>query len=95
MPGQAISRQQFATILYNYAQLMKYDTTAGGMAIREFSDYDQIAPYALAGMGWANAAGLINGTTATTINPSGTAPRSQVAVILMRFCENIAKTPDK
>ena len=36
-----------------------------------------------------NAEGLVNGTTATTIAPKGTAPRSQVAVILMRFDQNV------
>jgi 5''-nucleotidase/2'',3''-cyclic phosphodiesterase and related esterases len=87
-PDQAISRQQFATILYKYAQVMKYDTTAGGMAIREFSDYDQIASYATAAMGWANAAGLIKGGD-NKINPTGTAQRCQVAVILTRFCQSI------
>jgi 5'-nucleotidase / UDP-sugar diphosphatase len=90
-PDKAISRQQLAAILYKYAQLMKYDTTAGGMAIREYSDYDQIASYAAEGLGWANAAGLVKGTDGK-INPAGTAQRCQVAVILSRFCQTVALT---
>jgi len=92
-PKAAISRQQFATFLYQYAKLMKYDTTQGGMAIREFSDYGQISSYAGEAMAWANAAGLIQGsstgTAASKINPTGTATRGQVAVILMRFAKNV------
>lgn len=90
-PEKAISRQQLAAILYKYAKLMKYDTTAGGMAIREFSDYSQIASYAAEGLGWANAAGLVKGTDGK-ISPNGTAQRCQVAVILSRFCQTVALT---
>lgn len=90
-PERAVSRQQLAVLLYRYAKLMKYDTTAGGMAIREFSDYDQISSYATEGLGWANAAGLIKGS-AGKIDPAGTAQRCQVAVILSRFCKTVALT---
>lgn len=38
-----------------------------------------------------NGEGLITGITATNLNPKGTATRAQVATILMRFCENVAK----
>ena len=34
---------------------------------------------------------LITGTSQTTLTPAGNATRAQVATILMRFCENIAK----
>ena len=41
--------------------------------------------------GWANAAGLINGMTETTLAPQGNATRAQAAAILHRFCEKVAK----
>ena len=41
-------------------------------------------------MQWAVANGIINGTSSTTLSPQGRAPRSQEAVILMRFDEEIA-----
>lgn len=44
--GDLITREQFATILYRYAQFKGYDTTQGGMAVREFSDYENISDYA-------------------------------------------------
>lgn len=36
---------------------------------------------------WAVGAGIINGTTATTLSPKGSATRGQVAAILYRYCE--------
>jgi hypothetical protein len=42
-------------------------------------------------MQWANANGLITGTSKTSLDPTGTATRVQVATVLMRFFENVAK----
>jgi len=39
---------------------------------------------------WANAEGLILGRTATTLVPSGTATRAEVATVLQRFIEHYA-----
>ena len=36
-------------------------------------------------------AGLVNGTSETTLSPKASATRAEVAAILMRFCENVAK----
>ena len=55
------------------------------MAIREFPDYEAVASYAVEAMDWAVSAGIINGTTDGTLNPTGTATRAQFAVMLYRF----------
>ena len=51
--------------------------------------------YAHAAMAWAVAVGLINGTTDENgnviLDPQGTATRGQIAAIIERFCENVAK----
>ena len=88
-PDDAITREQLAVMLYRYAQHEGYDTTQGGMAIREYADYEQISDFALEALNWAVSAGIINGTSSTTLSPSGSATRAQVAVILMRFCQDI------
>ena len=87
-PGDPVTREQLAVMLYRYAQHEGYDTTQGGMAIREYADYDQISDFAREALDWAVSAGIINGTSATTLSPSGSATRAQVAVILMRFCQD-------
>ena len=86
-PDDPITREQLAVMLWRFAQHTGYDTTQGGMAIREYADYNQISDFALEAMNWAVSAGIINGTSATTLSPNGSATRAQVAVILMRFCE--------
>ena len=90
-PNDPITREQLAVMLYRYAQHEGYDTTQGGMAIREYADYEQISDFALEAMNWAVSAGIINGTSATTLSPSGSATRAQVAVILMRFCQEFVE----
>ena len=82
-------REQMATILYNYAQYKGYDVTATA-DLTVFADTDDISAWAQPAMSWANAEGLINGVTSTTLDPSGSAIRSQVATILMRFVETVS-----
>jgi len=89
-PGSVITREQFAAMLYRYAQLKGYDTTQGGMAVREFADYSSISAYALAPMTWAVNAGLLQGS-GNKLMPKNNTTRAQSAAILMRFCENIVK----
>lgn len=85
-----ITREQLVTMLYRYAQAKGYDTTQGGMAIREYADFEQISGYAVEAMTWAVNTGIINGTSSTTLSPQGAATRAQVATILMRFIEGMA-----
>lgn len=87
---QGLTREQLATMLYRYAQSKGYDTTQGGMAIREYADFEQISDYAVEAMIWAVNTGLISGTSTTTLSPQGLATRAQVATILMRFIEGMA-----
>lgn len=90
-PSNNISREQLATILYRYAQYKGYDVSVGGMSLNEYTDASQISAYATTAMQWANENGLVTGVTSTTLEPQGSATRAQVATILMRFVENIAK----
>ncbi|WP_027400490.1 YDG domain-containing protein [Anaerovorax odorimutans] len=86
-PINFINREQLAAILYRYATYKKYDTTQGGMAIREFVDYDSVSGYAQTPMNWAINAGLIKGSN-NKLMPHGDATRAQVAAILMRLIQN-------
>ena len=89
--GEAVTREDFAAILYRYAAFKGYDTTKGGMAIREFIDFDQIADYAVEALGWAVNSGIISGMGDGTVSPKTSTYRGQAAVMLMKFCENIMK----
>ena len=87
--GEAVTREDFAAILYRYAAFKGYDTTQGGMAVREFIDFEQIADYAAEALGWAVNSGIISGMGDGTVSPKTSTYRGQAAVMLMKFCENI------
>lgn len=89
-PNDTITREQMAAILYRYASYKGYDVTKTA-DLSKFTDASQVGVFAKAAMQWANAEGLINGTSTTKLSPKSGATRAEVATILMRFCENIAK----
>ena len=85
-PSEVISRQQMAAILYRYAQYKGLDTSVGeNTNILSYEDVSQLSEYAIPAMQWAVGAGVINGTTASTLSPKGDASRAQVANILYRY----------
>ena len=86
--GDSITREQLAAILYRYAQMKGYDVTEKA-DLTGYADSAPISGYAVEAMQWANANGIVNGMTATTLAPQGTATRAQVATMLMNFCENV------
>lgn len=88
MPG-VITREQLATILYRYAKQKGYDVSKSA-ALTAFSDADKVSGYAAEAMQWAVAEGLLQGSNGE-LDPQGSATRAQVATILMRFMEKIAK----
>ena len=89
-PDGSITREQMATILYNYAKFKGYDVSAGeDTNILSYTDAFNISGYAVSAMQWACGEGLINGVD-NALLPGSNATRAQIATILMRFCENIA-----
>ena len=88
-----ITREQFAAMLYRFAQEQGYDVSIGeNTNILSYTDVADLSEYAISAMQWAVGAGIINGTgDGSTLSPQGQATRAQVAVILTRYCENVAK----
>lgn len=84
-PDNQLTREQMVTILYNVAD--KPETNPS--AISQYSDYHQVASYAADGFSWAVSNKVVSGTSSTTLSPRGTATRAQVAVILVRYLENV------
>ncbi|MBQ3103551.1 MAG: S-layer homology domain-containing protein [Oscillospiraceae bacterium] len=91
-PGASVTRQQLVTLLYRYALSKGYDVSVGeDTNILSYDDVFDAAEYAIPAFQWACGAGVINGTTESTLSPLGTATRAQFAVMLRRFTENVAK----
>ena len=87
-PNDTITREQMVTILYRYAKYKGCDVSVGeDTNILSFDDAEQVAPYAIEAFEWAGGAGIINGTSKTTLSPKGSATRGQVAAILHRYCD--------
>ena len=89
-PGDNITRQEFAQMLYNYAKYKGYDLSAEG-DLSQFPDSGSVADWAEAAMSWANGNELINGHDDGTIDAAGTAIRAQAASILMKFDQNLTE----
>ena len=84
-PDNKLTREQMVTILYNVAGRPATNTSA----LAQFNDRGQVAAYAANGFSWAVSNKVVSGTSNTTLSPRGTATRAQVAVILIRYLENV------
>ena len=83
-PNAAITREQLAAILMNYANY-KHENTSARADLSKYSDAGKISSWANDVMAWAVSKGYISGMTATTLAPQGSATRAQVAAILQRY----------
>ena len=81
-PNAPLTREMLAVVLYN---MEKQPESTG---VNPFADVKADMWYTDA-IVWANANGIVNGMTETTLAPQGTATRAQVATMLMNFCENV------
>ena len=88
-PGDDITRQQLVTVLYRYAESKGYDVSVSA-DLSGYPDAGQVQDYAQPAMAWAVAEGIVEGMDGN-LNPTGDATRAQIATILMRFCEGVAK----
>jgi len=83
-PDTNITREQIAAIMFRYAQYRGMDAVTLEENLH-FTDADEISEYAVSAMNWAVGTGLINGKSATTLNPKDNATRAEIAAILQRF----------
>ena len=81
-PNTAITREQLAAILMNYAQYKGQDVSARA----DLNGYtDQPSTWAEEAMQWAVAEELITGVTNDELQPQSSATRAQAAAVLQRF----------
>lgn len=82
-PDAAVTRAQMVTMLYRFAKAQGMDTMQGGMAIREFDDFDAVPAYALEAMDWAVNAGVLKGDN-NRLLPQDNCTRAQIVTMLYR-----------
>lgn len=89
-PTRAVTREEFAQILYNYAKCKGYGLSASA-DLGKFPDSGQVSSWAETALGWANGNGLINGHDDGRLDPKGSTIRAQAASILMNFDKGFAQ----
>ena len=93
--NDAITREQFVTIMFRYAKYKGYDVSVGeNTNILSYDDAFDVAEWAIPAMQWACGSGLIQGIAdgnKMNLEPQGNATRAQAATILYRFCDAISK----
>ncbi|MBQ3100968.1 MAG: S-layer homology domain-containing protein [Clostridia bacterium] len=93
-----VSREQLAMFFYTYSEKNGVDVSAK-KDISGYEDYSRIHAYAVDAVAWAVEAGLIEGTSETTLAPRDSATRSEIAVIVNNFVEKVlapsTETPEE
>ena len=100
-PDGTMTYAEFCVMLYRFAQsLDKADADPSAVNRAPFTDMEWNR-FSMAGfgplyneaaeamLGWAWPMGIMEGTSATTINPLGTITRAEVAAVLARFDRNV------
>lgn len=85
-PDGKITRQEVVTILFRYSGAQSgMEQMFSSMYDSQFADSGAIAPWAKTAMYWAIYNGVVNGTSPTTVSPTATATRAEVAAIFVRY----------
>lgn len=82
-PGDNITREQLAVMLWRYA-----GSPAATNKELHFADMNEISSYALEALCWATENGIVNGYGDGKLAPKGEATRAQVAQMLMNYLNN-------
>ena len=83
-PNGAVSREQFATMLYRYV-----GSPAVSGSLTGFADVNEISDYAESAMLWAVQNGIMSGKGNGILDPQGSATRAELSQMLMNFIVNV------
>ena len=86
-PNAAITREQMAAILRNYAAYKGMDVTAVG-DLSAYTDAASVSDWAKDSVQWMVGSGLLGGYEDGTLRPHGTTTRAEVASVLQRYLAN-------
>ena len=80
-PGANITREQIVTMLWRSIGSPDYTYVPHNA----FVDGDEVSSWAVKAMDWAVGTGILGGKDGNRLDPTGTATRAELAVILARF----------
>ncbi len=88
-PEAHITREELATMLYRYEQVINQGGFSGTWSfLLPFDDVEQISDWAFEGISYLVMQEIINGRAERILEPQGTATRAEIATILMRYLLN-------
>jgi hypothetical protein len=91
-PDKAVSREELAQMLYNYAKYKEIILPAVGDLSR-FPDGDKVSPWAQTAMKWATGLGVINGYEDNTLRPGGNTTRAEAASMILGLATKLVSIP--
>ncbi|MCR5846590.1 MAG: S-layer homology domain-containing protein [Lachnospiraceae bacterium] len=92
--GQNVTREDFALMLYKYAQVCKMDSVNNidENAYKGYKDSDKVSKYAIKAMNWAITNGIMGGKgksgspkSELSLDSKGNATRAEGATMIMKF----------
>ena len=86
----SVTREQLVTMLFRYAAAHGMKSVTLEENLSRFTDKVSVSAWAVPAMNWAVCQGLIEGSNGL-LRPQANASRAEVAAILMRFAQKIAK----
>ena len=89
-PDQAITREQMAVIMVNYAKTIGFEFPKKKEE-NSFADDAKISSYAKSAVKQMQMAGILEGKNGNQFEPQGTATRAEVCAMMKRFVELVEK----
>lgn len=86
-----ISREQIATVLYNFSSQQKLDTSARA-DLSAYTDASSISRYAVTPMQWAVASQVLSGRSATTLAPCSNTTRAECAQLFKNYLTGVGSS---
>lgn len=89
-PDKAVTREELAQMLYNYAQYKEIILPTLG-DLSKFPDGDKVSSWAKTAMSWATGLGAINGYEDNTLRPGGNTTRAEAASMILGMATILMK----
>lgn len=83
-PGDPITRQQMAVMLYRFARALGMETVQSGADARGFDDFERVSAYAEEAIAWAADAAILRGSD-NRLMPQAPCTRAQMVTMLNRL----------
>ena len=83
-PRRIPTRQELALTLFKLANALGADTSTRN-DLTAYEDFHAITSHTADAMAWANASGLITGTSDTLLDPNGSTTRAHMVQVLTKF----------